>query len=163
MYADFALEETKGILAVHRKRRRLQARFFARLIVIENRFETLALCPSQIHAQQHVSPILRLGAARAGVDRHDGVARIVFPREQRLGFEFIEEIAQRGNLASQIGIDILALFGQVKIGVNVVTAAAKVGVSSKRMLQTLLLAHDLLRALRIGPQVRLGRLLFNFG
>ena len=78
------------------------------------------------------------------MDRHDGVARIVFPREQRLGFEFIEEIAQRGNLALQIGIDILALFGQVKIGVNVVTAAAKVGVSSKRMLQTLLLAHDLL-------------------
>jgi hypothetical protein len=31
------------------------------------------------------------------------------------------------------------------------------------MLQTLLFAHDLLRALRIRPQIGVGGLLFNFG
>jgi hypothetical protein len=63
----------------------------------------------------------------------------------------------------QIGIDILTLFGEIQIGMNVVAAAAQVGVGSQHMFQALLLAHDLLRALRIGPQVRIRRLLFNFG
>jgi hypothetical protein len=35
--------------------------------------------------------------------------------------------------------------------VNVIAAAAQVGISGQYMFQALLLAHDLLRALRVGP------------
>ena len=63
----------------------------------------------------------------------------------------------------QIGINILAYFGEVQVCMNVIAAAAQVSIGSQHVLQSLLLAHDLLRALRIGPQVRIRRLLVNFG
>ena len=84
--ADFALQESEGVFAVHCECRGFQPRFFAGLIVVENGFETLPLGPSQIHAQQHVGPILRFGTARAGMDRNDGIASVIVTRKQRFGF-----------------------------------------------------------------------------
>ena len=37
--------------------------------------EAVALGPAQVHAQQHLGPVAGVGAAGAGVDRDDGVAR----------------------------------------------------------------------------------------
>ena len=56
--------------------------FFARLIV-ENLFAiTAPVAPAQIHAQENLGPILRLGAAGAGMERDDGVAPVVGAAEQ---------------------------------------------------------------------------------
>ena len=113
--------------------------------------------------KQHVGPILRLGAARSGMNGDDGVARVVLAGEQRLGFELVEQLAQRADFALQVRVDILAFFGEVEVGGDVVAAARQVGVGREHMLQPLLLAHDLLGSLRIRPQIRVGGLLFNFG
>ena len=63
----------------------------------------------------------------------------------------------------QIGVDALAFFGQVEVGGNILATAHQVGVGCEHVLQPLFFAHDLLRSLRIRPQVRVGGLLFDFG
>ena len=44
----------------------------------------LFLRPAQIHAQKHLRPILRLGAAGAGLDGHDGVQAVALAGEKGL-------------------------------------------------------------------------------
>ncbi len=148
VHADFAAEQPEGIFTIDRERRRLQSGFFARLVVVEHRLESLPLGPSQVHAQQHVSPVLRLGAARAGMDGDDSVARIVFAGEQRLSFQLIDQFAERIDFALQVGVNVLAFLGEVEIGGDVVAAARQISVGREHVLQALLLAHHLLRTLR---------------
>ena len=94
VHTDFALQQAEGVFAIHREGRGLQPGFFTRLVIVKHGLESLPLGPAQIHAQQHVGPVLRLGAARAGMDGHDGVARVVLARKQRLGFELVNDLAQ---------------------------------------------------------------------
>jgi hypothetical protein len=46
--------------------------------------EAVALGPSHIKTQQHFGPILRLGAAGAGMDRDDRAKTVVFAPEHNL-------------------------------------------------------------------------------
>ena len=85
------------------------------------------------------------------------------PGEQRLGLQFVDQFAQRVDVAAQLGVNIFAFLRQFEVGGNVIAAAAQIGVCCQQMLQTLLFAHHLLRSLRIRPQIRVGGLLFNFG
>jgi hypothetical protein len=48
------------------------------------------LAPAQVHAQQHFGPVLRLGAARAGLDVDERVRRIHLAREHALEFELLD-------------------------------------------------------------------------
>ena len=56
--------------------------------------EALRLGPARVHAQQHLRPVLRVGAARAGVDLADRVALVVLAAEQRAQLEPVERRAQ---------------------------------------------------------------------
>jgi hypothetical protein len=163
VYTDFALQKSECIVAVHRESRRLQPRFFTRLIVVENGFEALPLSPSQVHAQKHVGPILRFGSTRSGMDGDDGVAGVVFAGEQRLGFELVDQLPQRGDFPLQVAVDIFAFFRKIKIGRNISAAASQISVGGEHMFEALFLAHHLLGALRVRPQVRVGGLLVDFG
>ena len=44
----------------------------------------MAFGPVLVHPEKHLHPVLRLGAARAGVQRHDRRAVVVFPGKKRL-------------------------------------------------------------------------------
>src|ERR1043165_4535655 len=83
VHADLTGEQTKGIIPADTEGCGLDARFFTRLIVVERGAETLTLRPAQIHAHEHLRPVLRLRAACAGMNSDDGVARIVVTTEQR--------------------------------------------------------------------------------
>ena len=54
------------------------------------RLETAALDPALIHAQQHVGPIARFGAAGAGVNGDERVGAIVFAGKKLAQLEFLE-------------------------------------------------------------------------
>ena len=54
----------------------------------------------------------------------DGIAHIVLTGQQCLGFELVDYIAQRRDLALQVAINILAFFGEFNIGIDIVAAAA---------------------------------------
>ena len=56
--------------------------------------EAATFGPARVHAQQHLGPVLRVGAAGAGVQFDDGVVLVVGSAEETLGLE-------RGDLASR--------------------------------------------------------------
>ena len=97
------------------------------------------------------------------MDGHDSVARIIFAGEKGCRFQLIHQAAQRINLTAQVGVNILAFTGQIRICLDVVHSPRQISVCGQGALQTLLLAHYLLRFLRIRPQIRIGGLPVNFG
>ena len=71
------------------------------LASISSRLESAALGPAQVHAQQHLGPVLRVGAALARVDRDDGVARVVLAVEERVLLQPLELVAERHDRPSR--------------------------------------------------------------
>jgi hypothetical protein len=57
----------------------------------------------QVHAEQHLRPVLRLGAAGAGLDCEVGVARVVGPVEQGLELDLLAALLQLGERAVGLG------------------------------------------------------------
>ena len=114
--AGFGFEIAVSVVAGHVERNALHARFFARLIV-ENLFLIAApVAPAQVHAQQDFGPVLRLGAAGAGMKRDDGVAPIVRPAEQlgQLGLRHLFADARDFGRGLGERIFTLLFFGDVE-------------------------------------------------
>src|SRR5213083_1426467 len=109
MHADLAGEQPEGIFAVHAERGRLNASFLAGLVVVQDRLKSLAFGPAQIHAHKHLGPILRFGSARARMNGHDRITRIVLARKQSFSFEAIDALAKSIDLTAKIGFYVLAL------------------------------------------------------
>ena len=57
------------------------------------------LRPERVHPQQHLGPIVGVGAAVAGVDREDRAGRVVPAVEQGLELELLDERFERGDFA----------------------------------------------------------------
>ena len=81
-----------GVRPFDGDRRALDAGALARLLLDQLGLEAAPLAPAQVHAQQHLGPVLRLGAAGAGVDRDDGVAGVVLAAEQLLQLERVHAL-----------------------------------------------------------------------
>ena len=94
VYAYFRLHQAVHVVAVDLEGHRLDARALALQPVRDHGAEALALGPAQVHAQQHLGPILALGAPGAGMDLHDpALEKIVPAGEQQLGLELVERSA----------------------------------------------------------------------
>src|SRR5215217_3083331 len=65
VHSGFGSQKPVGVFAFNSERYTLQSSFLAGLILEHFSFEATLLGPLQIHAQQHLGPILRLGAACA--------------------------------------------------------------------------------------------------
>src|SRR2546428_14193878 len=61
----------------------LDACFFTLVVFAHFGFEVVTFCPTQIHAQKHLGPILRINAATTCMDTDDGVAFVVFPTQHQ--------------------------------------------------------------------------------
>jgi len=72
----------------------------------------MPLGPAQIHAQQHLGPVLRLGAAGAGLDVQIGRGRIQLACEHAAEFE----LGERALISVQILADGLQRRAVVFIG-----------------------------------------------
>ena len=88
-------------------------------------FEAIALRPAQIHAQQHLGPILAFGAARSGMNGHDGAFRIVLARQQHLGLQLFQVRREMLHLALQIGGDVFAFARELEQRVQIRSQAAR--------------------------------------
>ena len=83
MHPRFTGEQPKRKVTRDRKGRRLDARFVAVLDLVHLGLEALPLRPAQVHAHQHLGPVLGFGPTRARVHGHDGIERIVLLRQHR--------------------------------------------------------------------------------
>jgi hypothetical protein len=79
-----------GEAALHDHGRAFDAGLIPRLRLDEVRLQAVPLRPAQDHAQQHLGPVLALGAAGSRMDRHDRVALVVLARQQCAHVELIE-------------------------------------------------------------------------
>ena len=102
MDAVFALKITVGVVALDLDGGRLDAGFFAVLIVKQRVFIAVAVRPHGVHAVEHLRPVLRLGAAGAGMEGQYGVVCIVLPGEQRGKTHFLELFGERIVLRFQL-------------------------------------------------------------
>ena len=76
--------------------------FVAGLHVDDLALEAAALGPAEIHAQEHLGPVLRLGAAGAGMDGDDGVLAVVLAAEHLLGLAGLDFGAQLVEPAREV-------------------------------------------------------------
>ena len=84
VHALLAGDQAVHVLTLHGERGALEAGFVTFLRVVDLDLEATLLEPAQIHAQQHLGPVLRLGAAGARVDGDDGAALVVLAAEEAL-------------------------------------------------------------------------------
>ncbi len=73
--------------------------------------EAAALGPAQVHPEQHLGPVLGLGAAGAGMDGDDRVLPIVLAAEHLLDFAGVDLSGQLVEGAAEIVGDGLSRFG----------------------------------------------------
>jgi hypothetical protein len=67
----------------------------------------VSLGPAQVHPQEHLRPVRRLGAARAGRDREHRVLGVVFAAEEKKGPLPLEVRPEGLALALDLGGDLL--------------------------------------------------------
>ena len=128
MHSDLAAEQTVGELPGDTEGSRLDARLFARLMIVQHGLEAVTLAPAQVHAHQHFGPVLRFGAAGAGMDGHDGVVAVGIARKQRLGFQALDGFAQGIQLALQLFVHALAFAGEFEVGGDVLGTTRQIAV-----------------------------------
>jgi hypothetical protein len=94
-------------LALDLERRAFDAGFLPRLHVEHVHLEAVPLRPARVHAREHLGPILRLRAARAGVDREQRIAVILLPLEHRAQLELLESRLDLLQIAAPLRFELL--------------------------------------------------------
>ena len=70
VHTAFSLEIAVGVLPADRKGGALDSRLFTLEAIQQLRRKSVLLGPAQVHAEQHLRPILRLRATGSRVNRH---------------------------------------------------------------------------------------------
>ena len=153
MHAGLGGHQPVRVIAGQRQRDALEPGFVAGLVVDDFALEAAALRPLQVHAQEHLGPVLRLGAARAGMNGDDGVGAIVLAAKHLLGLGGVDLLLKLVEAALEIGADVLA-------GVRPFDQHAEiVGAPPQRLPQRLVVfqapaaLHHLLRVGLVVPEV----------
>ena len=105
MHADLGRQQTVRVVAGDRQRHALEPGFVAGLIVDHLALEAATLHPAQVHAEEHLGPVLRLGAARAGMDGDDGVLAIVLAAEHLLDLAGLDLGVEHVQRLRELGVD----------------------------------------------------------
>ena len=86
-----------------------------------------------VHAQEHLGPVLGVGAALAGLDRHQGVALVVLAGEQGAQLELVEAAAEGGDRLGDLGLLALVLLaGQLGERLGVLELLGELVVAASR-------------------------------
>ena len=76
--APLCLEIAESMVSLHLKGHRLDAGLIAFLNINDAGGVAAPLDPALVHAHEHVGPVARLGATRAGIDGEVGVGLVEF-------------------------------------------------------------------------------------
>src|SRR5207248_3416534 len=109
MDATLGLKITVSVLAAHQERDRFDPDFFAGLNIDNLRFQTAALDPALIHAQEHVGPIARFGATGAGMNRNERVRAIALAGKKLPQLEFLQLMNQAIVLSGDFALGLHAM------------------------------------------------------
>jgi hypothetical protein len=164
VHADFGTQPAEGVLALDMQGCTFDAGDFASGQLHDGGVEAALVGPAQVHAQQHVGPILGLGTARAGLDIQVGIVRVHFTAEHAAKFHFLEDIAQALDFGGNV-IDrcLIFFFGghlQQIAGIDQTAVEVVERVDDQR--QGGAFAAQILRVLGVIPDVRVFQLAVYF-
>ena len=161
MLAALGLEDPVRVLAADGEGGALEARLLARARLEQLDLEAALGGPALVHPQHHLRPVLRVGAARAGLERDDRVAGVVLAVEERRLLEQAELAPERDDRRLDLRPPCP---GRARAGRRRRSYSA---VSRSYMLEPLgdagVLGRDLLRALLVVPEAGLAQLLLELG
>ena len=103
MHAGLGAQPAVGVVAVHANRRALDTGDFAIALLDDLGAEAACIGPAQVHAQQHLRPVLRLGTARASLDVEKGAARVHLAREHAHELELPQAFLESGRIPLDLG------------------------------------------------------------
>ena len=165
MHAVLGLEPAIGVAALDLQGRGLDAGLLARRLLHHFHLVAVLLGPAHIHAQQHVGPVLALGAACAGMHFEIRVVGIGLAREQRLelaprgiGLEPLERLFRLGD-----GCLILLGFAEFDHGELVVELLLDAPDRFELVFERGALLHHLLGARGVTPEIGIFRGPVEFG
>src|SRR4029077_13575266 len=109
---------------------------------------------------ENLGPVLRVGAAGAGMDRDERVAGVVLAGEERVFLQAGELGAARRDAGGDLALH-LAVHGEQLLRVLVVLDESAVALEATR--QARVLGADLRRVLLVVPEARRAQLLLELG
>ncbi len=154
MHAAFGTEPAVGAAPVDLDRRALDAGLVAFLAVDDLGVEAVPFRPAQVHPQEHVGPVGRLGAARARADRQQGVPVVVLAGEQQGGPFADDVLLERGRVTGQLGFEfgVRSLVEQLEGRLEVLGAGGERSPRVDLIAQAVGLAQDLLGPALVVPE-----------
>ena len=160
VHAVLALEIAVGVLALNLDGGALDARLLAVLPVEQGVGVAVALRPAGVHAVEHLRPVLRLGAARAGVDGEYGVVRVVLAGEQRGKAHLLQRRLEGGEVALQLveHAVVVLLYGHLAQHHHVVPLGAQPLIALHLLLELLEALLHLLGVVHVVPEAVLSAL-----
>ncbi len=90
VHADFGLQPAVGVIALDPEGGALDAGHVAAADFHQLGLPAAALAPAQVHAQQHLGPVLGFGAAGAGLDVDEAVGGVELAGEHALELELLD-------------------------------------------------------------------------
>ncbi len=155
VHARFGLQPAIGVMALELERRRLDAGRVAVLVFERLDLELPPLAPAPIHAQQHLGPVLALGAARAGMDLDIGVEHVGLAGEQGLDLEARRLVLHGLDRLLALGDGGVVAFHLAELDQRqrVIELAFELDDALDLGLQRGALAHQLLRGFGIVPKI----------
>ena len=154
-----ALQVPVGVVADDVEGRALQARLLAVLPVDQLRLPPAALAEAQVHPQEHLGPVLRLGPAGARVDHQPGVLRVL--GRAHLDGE-LQVVGERGGglqRLARVRLGRLSLLQQLGEGQSSSRSSSRRSAGLELSFVDAALPEDLLRFFGAGPEIGGGGLL----
>lgn len=155
MHAGFRFQPAIGVVATDLDGGRLDAGLFALGLFQIFDLEAVVFGPAGVHAQQHRGPVLAFGTAGAGVDLEIGIEPVGLARQQRFELaaaDFLFQVFQRGFGFRDHALVVLG-FTEFDHADIVLELALDLADAGQRILQRGPLLHQLLRFLRVVPEI----------
>ena len=155
MHAGFRLQPAIGVVAGDLDGGGFDAGLFALGFLEIFDLEAVLLGPARVHAQQHLRPVLALGAAGAGMDFEIGIELVGLARQQRLQLaprDFVLQVLQRLFGVGDDGRIVLGL-AELDHADIVLELTLDLADAGQRILQRGALLHQLLCFLGIVPEI----------
>ena len=148
------LQVAVGVRTLDGERRALDAGALAGLHIDDLRRVAAPLAPAQVLAEQHLRPVLRLGAAGPRLQRDDGVAGVVLAAQQALQVHVMERVLDAGEDLLRLARGLaVTLAGKLQIELRLVERFLLLAPGGQRHAQRRTLAQDALGGLAIAPEV----------
>ena len=152
MNALLGAVEAVGVLAAGAERRRLDPGFLARAEIEQLSGEAALLRPAHLHPQHHLGPILRVGAAGPGVDRHQRVAGVVAPGKQALLLQREQPGFERGDRVVELAGQLLVVGRQLDQRFEILKIRLHAAEQLEPPLRASMLGADLRRSSGVVPK-----------